>query len=191
MTDAERAGYRQALEDVEQRGGLLVVGVVAELRAALDAAPAAPPASPGECHTVNVDPRVYERSAAEIMKNPPKFPDLKRPASPGERGETPEWTIRELRRQLSNIASNGFSVMAVEAAKADLAARDTTIETLREQVNALIEAEELACREKERDAKTHHARSMWGACASTCGLLAAQVRKALAASTGTEPRRHE
>lgn len=45
-----------------------------------------------------------------------------------------------------------------------------------EVIAELIEIEERACRQKEHDGKSHHARSIWGASAATCGVLAAQVR---------------
>jgi hypothetical protein len=63
-----------------------------------------------------------------------------------------------------------------------------------EQIALLIEVEERTCRQKEHDGRSHHARSIWGACAATCGVLAAQVRKlgdrAAAVDPPPAPRRY-
>lgn len=48
--------------------------------------------------------------------------------------------------------------------------------SLVEQIATVIEVEEVDCRRKEHEGASHHARSIWGACAATCGVLAARVR---------------
>jgi hypothetical protein len=69
---------------------------------------------------------------------------------------------------------------------AALAAPQETTPDLIEQIACLIEVEERDCRQKEHDGKSHHARSILGSSAATCGILAGRVR-ALASPAETRP----
>lgn len=80
-----------------------------------------------------------------------------------------DWMYR-LRNRAELLTTVAF--LPVQVQDSPLAATPTDLE----QIAQLIEVEERDCRQKEHDGKSHHARSIWGACAATCGLLAGKVR---------------